>query len=212
MTSCNVGTLNVPSETVPGTFTCDHADPFQWTTRPAVVPPYPSLPRLPIAHTSVADAPSTSVRKFWVGSGLGLGTIDQPVPFHCWISVRTLGAADVENVPTAHAFVVEKVLTPDSELLDEAGGAGLATSLQELPFQRSVSEPKVTTPPPSGTSFVPTAKTLVDALPSTPLSWPPSVGVLTIVHACRSTARRAAGRTVAEVSGPPGRPSTRRWC
>jgi hypothetical protein len=31
------------------------------------------------------------------------------VPFQRWTSVRTLGAVEVENVPTAQALLVEKV-------------------------------------------------------------------------------------------------------
>jgi hypothetical protein len=53
------------------------------------------------------------------------------------------------------------------------GGLGLGTTLHELPFQRSVSEPE---------SPAPTAQTLFDALPSTPLSCPLTSGVLAIVQ------------------------------
>ena len=113
-----------------------------------MVPPYPSLPRLPIAQTSFAEAPSTSVRRFCVGSGLGLGTTAQLVPFQCWTRVRTLGAVEVENVPTAQALLVEKVLTPERDGPTALGGLGLGTMVHELPFHRSVSEPESPVPTP----------------------------------------------------------------
>jgi hypothetical protein len=82
-------------------------------------------------------------------------------------------AVEVEKLPTAQALVEEKVLTPDRDVPRELGGLGLGTTLQEVPFQRSVSEPEEPTP---------TAQTLFEALPSTPLNCPLSVGVFTIVQ------------------------------
>src|SRR5262245_50874223 len=126
-----------------------------------------------MAQTSLADAPSTSERRFWFASGLGLGTMDQVDPFHVSINVCA------PDEPTAHAFVVEKVLTAASVAPDEPGGVGLDTTLQDDPFHRSVSGPKVTVPPPRSISRAPTAQTSSVALPSTPLNCPASVGVPT---------------------------------
>ncbi len=125
---------------------------------PATVPPpYPSSPRLPTAQRSLA-VPSMASRKFCVGLGLGLGTVDQAEPFQRTMWVRRWKPTAAS--PTAHALLVSKTLTARSVASVAPAGDGLETAVQDPPFQRPVS---------GLAPAEPTAHTLLSALLSTPL-------------------------------------------
>jgi hypothetical protein len=81
-----------------------------------------------------------------------------------------MGAAAVEYEPTAHASAAENVLMPYRVGAPVApAGLGLATTLHDVPFHRSVSVPEPAQP---------TAQTLSAALPSTPRRPAPARGGL----------------------------------
>jgi hypothetical protein len=104
--------------------------------------------------------------------GLGLATTVQLVPFHRMVSVRR--PFEARKLPTAKQFVVLVHDTPSRSLPDAPGGLGLATSVQVVPFHRSINAP-------------PTAKQFVALVHETPRRrvsvLPAGVGLATIVHA-----------------------------
>src|SRR5260221_9813973 len=89
---------------------------------------------------------------------LGLETTHQLVPFHCWISVRKALVVLSSSVPTAQMSVAETMATPLSVLVSVLG-FGLATTLQLVPFQCSMSDALVPVSPTAHTSAVETAAT-----------------------------------------------------
>ncbi|HEX2418301.1 MAG TPA: hypothetical protein VHJ83_09310, partial [Micromonosporaceae bacterium] len=106
----------------------------------------------------------------------GLGTIVQLDPSHLMIRVRLAGLApETSALPTAHASVPLSVFTPLRLALMAPAGFGLGTTVQVLPFQRSVSGDDV------DDWVEPTAHTFVVVLPSTATSVAssPTAGVAT---------------------------------
>src|SRR5260221_13712855 len=95
---------------------------------------------------------------------LGLETTHQLVPFHCWISVRKALVVLSSSVPTAQMSVAETMATPLSVLVSVLG-FGLATTLQLVPFQCSMSDALVPVSPTAHTS----AGELAAAPPRAPL-------------------------------------------
>ena len=126
---------NVTSE--PGICICVQLVPFQRRTMPATVPPlYPSSPRLPTAHRSFA-VPSTASRRFTLGSGLGLGTVDQAAPFHRTMRERRWNIPGATAAsPTAQALFASKTLTARSVESVALARVGLGTTAHDSPFHR----------------------------------------------------------------------------
>jgi hypothetical protein len=84
----------------------------------------------------VLDVHETASRPPVPDVGLGLGTIDQAVPFHC--SMRVSLALVVSRPPTAVQAVVEMHVIPARPSLSVALAFGLGTIDQAVPFHCSM--------------------------------------------------------------------------
>ena len=95
----------------------------------------------PTAVHAAAVAQETPCRTLTAGSGLGLGTMDQVVPFHDSTMVFTTTLPPpflLREEPTAVHAVGEVQETP-RRTLAEGSGLGLGTMDQVVPFQDSMS-------------------------------------------------------------------------
>jgi len=99
---------------------------------------------LPTARQSVAFEHDTALNVTSVTpAGVGLATIDQLVPSHRSINVWDVEVVDVSTLssPTAKQLVELEHDTPSNSTAARAGGLGLATIDQLVPFQCSINVP-----------------------------------------------------------------------
>jgi hypothetical protein len=112
----------------------DQTDPFHCSTSDVFAVPPPVFPS-PTATQKMALTQSTPVRSAKVeDAGLGLGTADHDVPFHCSTSVPSFGRFPR---PTAVHELALRQLTSRSSPVPFPGGLGVGTRDQDVPFHSS---------------------------------------------------------------------------
>jgi hypothetical protein len=108
-----------------------------------------------VVRARPGDGGQLIVRPEVVPPGLGLGTIDQAVPFQCSIRVCSMVEPDSSQEPTAQALDADRSSTPLKLAVPVPAGTGTATLDQAVPFHCSASGLL------AATSLVPTAHALV---------------------------------------------------
>ena len=137
----------------------------------------------PTATQNVDVAHDTSASVLPALLGFGLVAAAHPPAVKVSINVRECVVVPIVSLPTATHCVAETQVTPERELLPDPR-SGLATTVQDAPFQRSISVRFVGSSPRDPTAMHVVAEGQLTALSTlTPV---PEFGLLTTLQLLRS--------------------------
>jgi hypothetical protein len=131
LTACRFNCPPLP----PGLATVDHDEPFQ-SSLSVWVAADPSAVLEPTARQNVVVGHDTELRWLLESPPCGLGTVDQPEPFHCSTNVFVEKVEVLRYDPTAMQKVLE---THDTwRRVGRSGAAGSELAVQPEPFHTAI--------------------------------------------------------------------------